>query len=164
MILAQRLPNIKGEAAGSPLALLDFQCWLITNLFGFVERDNPTLRRFRQASIWVPKGNGKTSLVATLALYCTFVEGEGGAEGYAAAVSREQARITFDLARAMVMRSGPFRRSFGVEVREHSIHQQHTMSRFGPISSDAKSLDGLNVHLAVLDELASHRSKAVYDV
>jgi phage terminase large subunit-like protein len=32
------------------------------------------------------------------------------------------------------------------------------------ISSDAKALDGLNVHFAVLDEIANHRSKGVYDV
>ena len=83
---------------------------------------------------------------------------------YTAAVSRDQARIVFDLAQAMARRTPGFRSTFGVEVREHSIHQPSTMSSLRPISSDAKSLDGLNVFFAVLDELASHRSKAVYDV
>jgi phage terminase large subunit-like protein len=158
------LPNIKGPQAGAPLALLDFQCWVICNIYGFVERAEPAVRRFRQAAIFCPKSNGKSSIAAGLVLYSTFVEGEGGAEGYTAAVSREQARIVFDLAQAMTRQQPKFRQRFGIEVREHSICQPGSSSRLMPISSDAKSLDGINVHVAVLDEIANHRSKAVYDV
>jgi hypothetical protein len=119
---------------------------------------------FAKGSIWVPRGNGKSSLVWVLALYTTFLEDEGGAEGYTAAVSRDQAKIVFDLAKAMTQRNPGFRREFGISVREHAILQLASASRLMAISSDAKAFDGLNVHFAVLDEIASHRSKAVYDV
>jgi phage terminase large subunit-like protein len=162
IILARQLPNIKGPEAGQALDLLAFQHWLIINLYGFVDRLGGA-RRFRQGSIWLPKGNGKSTIAAVLALCTTFLEEEGGAEGYTAAVTRDQARIVFDLAQAMTRQNGEFREEFGIRVREHAIYQHTTSSRLMPLSSDAKSLDGLNVHFAVLDEIGSHRSKAVYD-
>ena len=110
------------------------------------------------------EGNGKTSLAAPLALYLSFLDGEGGAEGYAAAVTRDQARILFDTAREMVRRSPEIRRRYGVEALANAIWQERTSSNFRPISSDAKALDGLNVQIAVCDEIASHKTSEVYDV
>ena len=112
----------------------------------------------------MPRGNGKTTLAAPIGLYLTFVEGEGGAEGYAAAVTRDQARILFDAAQNMVRRSPGFRAAFGVGVGANAIYQERTASRFAPVSSDAKALDGLNVQVAVCDEIASHKTSEVYDV
>jgi phage terminase large subunit-like protein len=163
MLFAEQLPNIKGPEAGSPLRLMRWQRFVFANLFGFVERGTTT-RRFRQAVVYVPRGNGKTTFAAPIALYLTFIEGEGGAEGYAAAVTRDQARILFDAAQQMVRRSPEFRQAFGVAERANALYQESTASRFVPVSSDAKSLDGLNVTVAVCDELASHRTALVYDV
>ena len=101
---------------------------------------------------------------APLALYLSFLDGEGGAEGYAAAVTRDQARILFDTAREMVRRSPEIRRRYGVEPLANAIWQERTSSQFRPISSDAKALDGLNVQIAVCDEIASHKTSEVYDV
>ena len=114
--------------------------------------------------IFVPRGNGKTSIAAPLALYLSFLDGEGGAEGYAAAVTRDQARILFDTAREMVRRSPEIRRRYGVEALANAVWQERTSSQFRPISSDAKALDGLNVQVAVCDEIASHKTSEVYDV
>jgi phage terminase large subunit-like protein len=90
LLFAGQMPNIKGPEAGKPLRLMPWQRFVFANLFGFVERGTTT-RRFRQAVVYVPRGNGKTTLAAPIGLYLTFVEGEGGAEGYAAAVTRDQA-------------------------------------------------------------------------
>src|SRR5918993_1098781 len=163
LLFAGQMPNIKGPEAGRPLRLMPWQKLVFANLFGFVERGTTT-RRFRQAVVYVPRGNGKTTLAAPIGLYLTFVEGEGGAEGYAAAVTRDQARILFDAAREMVRRSPGFRAAFGVGVGANAIHQERTASRFAPVSSDAKALDGLNVQVAVCDEVASHKTPEVYDV
>src|SRR3954465_15463870 len=152
LLFAGQMPNIKGPEAGQPLRLMAWQKLVFANLFGFVERGTPT-RRFRQAVVFVPRGNGKTTLAAPIALYLTFVEGEGGAEGYAAAVTRDQARILFDAAQNMARRSPEFRAAFGVGVGANAIHQERTASRFAPVSSDAKALDGLNVQVAVCDEI-----------
>jgi phage terminase large subunit-like protein len=162
MLFASSMKNIKGPVANRPIVLMDWQKFVFCNIFGFVERGTTT-RRFRQGAIFVPKGNGKTTISAPLAMYMTFGEDEGGAEGYAAAVTRDQARILFDTAQNMVRRSEELRQEWGVGVLTNSIFQRHTASRFVPISSDAKALDGLNVAVAVCDEIGSHRTSEVYD-
>jgi phage terminase large subunit-like protein len=88
---AQALPNIKGPLAGQPLQLMPWQALLFAAVFGLVERDTDT-RRYRQAVVFVGKGNGKTAMSAPIALYLTFADGEGGAEGYAAATTRDPKR------------------------------------------------------------------------
>ncbi len=163
MLFAGLMPNIKGPEAGRLLCLMPWQRLVFANLFGFIERGT-TARRFRQAIVYVPRGNGKTSIAAPLALYLSFLDGEGGAEGYAAAVTRDQARILFDTAREMVRRSPEIRRRYGVEALANAVWQERTSSQFRPISSDAKALDGLNMQIAVCDEIASHRTSEVYDV
>lgn len=163
MKFAGLMTNIKGPEAGKPLRLMAWQKLVFANLFGFVERETGD-RRFRQGIIFVPRGNGKTSIAAPLALYLSFLDGEGGAEGYAAAVTRDQARILFDTAREMVRHSPEIRKRYGVEALANSIWQERSSSHFRPISSDAKALDGLNVQVAVCDEIASHKTSEVYDV
>jgi phage terminase large subunit-like protein len=163
MVFSGEMPNIKGPDAGKPIVLMDWQKFVFANVFGFVERGT-AIRRFRQAGVFVPRGNGKTTISAPIALYLTFGEGEGGAEGYAAAVTRDQARILFEAAQNMVRRSPRLQKEWGVGVLANSIFQQRTASRFIPISSDAKALDGLNVQVAVCDEIGSHRTSEVYDV
>jgi phage terminase large subunit-like protein len=162
MLFASSMKNIKGPVANKPLLLMEWQKFVFANIFGFVERGTTT-RRFRQGAVFVPKGNGKTTISAPLAMYITFGEDEGGAEGYAAAVTRDQARILFEVAQNMVRRSDEMRREWGVGVLTNSIFQRATASRFVPISSDAKALDGLNVAVAVCDEIGSHRTSEVYD-
>ncbi|HEX7199255.1 MAG TPA: terminase large subunit, partial [Dongiaceae bacterium] len=112
--VCERLPNIKGPQAGDPIRLMPWQlCWT-ANLFGFVERETGW-RRFRQASIWVPRGNGKSTWLAPLAVYCAFAEGEGGAEAYAAAVTRDQAKIVWSTAAEMLRRAPALRQRLGIE-------------------------------------------------
>jgi phage terminase large subunit-like protein len=161
--LAEGLPNIKGPFAGRPIKLLDWQRWCTINLFGFVERETG-LRRFRQASIWVPRGNGKSTWLAPMALYSAFAEGEGGADAFAAAVTRDQAKIVWQTAWEMVRRAPGMRQHLGVSTSVNAIFQDRSASKFVPISSDSKGLEGLNAHFVCLDEIASHRTARVYDV
>ena len=79
MVFAEQMPNIKGPLAGQPISLMDWQKFVYANIFGFKERDTGT-RRFRQGIVYVPKGNGKTTISAPLAMFLTFGENEGGAE------------------------------------------------------------------------------------
>lgn len=158
---AGNLRNYKGPLAGEPIEILPFQAFILINLFGFVSRDTG-FRRFRQAAVFVPRGNGKTTLAAVIALYMTFAEGEGGAEGYSAAVNREQAMIMFLDARQMALNCPELLQDLEIGVNAKVLYQSSTASRLTALSSQAKSLDGKNVHIAVCDEIASHRTAAVY--
>lgn len=158
---AGNLRNYKGPLAGQLIEIMPWQAFLLINLFGFVDRATG-YRRFRQAVIFVPKGNGKTALAAIIALYMTFAEGEGGAEGYSAAVNREQAMIMFLDARQMALNCPELLQDLEIGVNARVLYQSATASRLTALSSQAKSLDGKNVHIAVCDEIASHRTGAVY--
>ena len=159
----QMFKHVKGQLAGKLLVLEPWQKFWIGSLFWWVSKSTG-FRRFRLALIAVARGNGKSSVIAALALAMLALDGEGGAEIYAAAVTREQARIVFDCAKQMVENDREFRSRFGVAVTARSIVQEGTASIFRPLSRDARSLDGLNVHFAVCDEVAQHRTRDVWDV
>ena len=80
MDFAGQMPNIKGMEAGHPLRLMPWQRLVFANLFGFVEPGTST-RRFRQGVVFVPRGNGKTTFAAPLALYMTFLCGRAARRG-----------------------------------------------------------------------------------
>jgi phage terminase large subunit-like protein len=91
-------------------------------------------------------------------------DGEQGAECYSAATMRNQARIVFDTARNMVRKEPLLRDRFQVDLTAHLMSVDATSSKFEPLSSDEKSLEGLNIHCGVIDELHAHRTRNVYDV
>ncbi|NGN44976.1 terminase large subunit [Mesorhizobium sp. CGMCC 1.15528] len=156
------LPHIKGPSAGEAIRLESWQSFILTVTFGWLRKDNGK-RRFRRAYTEVPRGNGKTTLSDGPALYCGFAEREGGAEVYSAARTRDQAKVAFAAAQAMLRRAKKLRESLGIEVEAHRIIQQNTNSYFEALSADADSLDGKNVHFALIDELHAHRDRSVYD-
>ena len=121
-------------------------------------------RRFRKTYTEVPRGNAKSTLSAVIGNYCLAADGELGAEVFSAATTREQARIVFDVAQNMARRSLGFRRKLGVRVDAHAIVQPNTASVFKALAADNDTLDGLNTHLAIVDELHAHKTRAIYDV
>ena len=154
--------HLKGPCGGQPVELEPWQVWIVSNVFGWV--DEHGARRFRQAFCAVPRGNGKTTLCAVLALYL-LSEGEAAPEVYSAAVNRDQARLSFDIARHMALRAPPeYRAHFGVQPQRHEILTEGGAGIFKPLASDSSSLDGLNVHGAIIDEICSHKTSEVYDV
>lgn len=156
------LPHTKGALAGQQITLEPWQAFILTAAFGWLRMDNDK-RRYRRAYIEVPRGNGKTTLSDGPALYCGFGEKEGGAEIYSAARTRDQAKVAFSVAQAMLRRATGLRDSLGIEVGAHRIVQMHSNSFFEALSADADSLDGKNVHFALIDELHAHRDRSVYD-
>lgn len=161
----EMLPHIKGKWAreGALIKLDGWQCFILTTVFGWVHRETG-LRRFLEVYLEVARKNAKSTLSSGVALYMLCADGEPGAEVYSAATTREQARIVFDDAKQMCLRDSEMRRVLGLNVLEHSITQPHTASVFRALSAEGSTLDGLNVHCAVIDEFHAHKKREVYDV
>lgn len=159
------LPHIKGKWARERrlIELELWQCWILTTVFGWVHRETG-LRRYREGYVEVPRKNAKSTLSSGLALFMLAGDGEHGAEVYSAATTRDQARIVFDDARAMAERTPGLREWCGVAIMQHSLTVAATSSKFMPLAAEGSTLDGLNVHFAVIDELHAHKTRAVYDV
>jgi len=156
------LPHIKGPLAGENLRLEDWQCFIITTVFGWMRRGTRH-RRFRRAYNELPRGNGKSALSSGLGLKAAFADDEGGSEVYSAAVTRDQAKIVFAAAQHMARRRPDMCRALGIEVLAHAIAQVSTASTFQAVASESNALDGLNIYLAIIDELHAHRTRDVYD-
>ena len=159
------LPHIKGKWARERrlIELEPWQCFIITTVFGWVHAET-RLRRFKEGYVEVPRKNAKSTLSSGLALFMLSADGEHGAEVYSAATTKDQARIVFDDARVMAERTPDLRTYLGVAIMQHSITVAHRASKFLPLSAEGSTLDGLNVHFAVIDELHAHKTRAVYDV
>lgn len=157
-------PHIKGPLAsrGETLKLEGWQVFILTTVFGWVDESGN--RRFRHVYIEVPRGNGKSALSSTVGLFMLALDGEAGAEVYSAATTRDQARIVFRDAQAMARKMPKFLAALGVEVTAQAIVQMRSSSSFKALSADGHTLDGLNIHLAVVDELHAHKSRDVHDV
>ena len=158
----ERLPHVKGPLAGQPIHLEPWQIFILTTVFGWVKPDGK--RRFRRAYIEVPRGNAKSTLSSALALYMLAADGEGGAEVYSLATTRDQARIVFGDAQTMARQSAGFRSRFGVGVGAHNLHVLASGSKFEALSAEGSTLDGLNIHFGCIDELHAHKTRTVYDV
>jgi phage terminase large subunit-like protein len=155
----QFLKHSKGEWAGQTVKLEDWQQFILWALFGWKREDHS--RRFRTAYLEVARKNGKSTLAAGIGLYLMVGDGEPGAEVYAAATKKDQAKITHSEATRMVQAS-PFLRK-RVKVFRDNLHIEGTASKFEPLGADADTLDGLNLHGAIVDELHAHKTRDVWD-
>lgn len=157
------LTHTKGELAGQRINLEPWQAFILTTAFGWRRREDGG-RRFRRVYIEVARGNGKSCLSSGVALYCLVADNEPGAEVYSFATTRDQAKIVFGDAKRMAEMNLPLRKRFGLEVLVNAIYVPGTGSTFQAKSAEGSTLDGLNTHLAVVDELHAHKTRAVYDV
>lgn len=151
----------KGEWAGKPVSLELFQKAFIQALFGFVDAQTG-LRRYREAFFLVGRKNGKSTLLAGLALYMLIADGEGGAEVYSTATKYAQARLLFDECHNMIKQSPAL--SKHIRKRKTDLYYIPTMSKLQPLSRNSDSLDGLNASFVIMDELHGVKDRNLYEV
>lgn len=154
------LRHSKGEWAGEIFVLEPWQQFILWNVFGWKRADGS--RRYRTVYIEIARKNGKTTLLAGIGLYMLVADGEPGAEVYAAATKRDQAKILWDESKRMVRRSADLDEL--VHSSRGNLAIDATASKYEPLGADADTLDGLNVHCAMIDELHKHRSSDLYEV
>lgn len=147
------------KGAYSAMKLLPWQHFIEANLYGWVSRETG-YRRFREGIIIVGQGNGKSTMIAGNASYGLTKDGERGAEVYALSNSKEQAKIIFGECHDQI-KSSPILASH-VKLTRNGIYYKN--SKFQPLASDSKNLDGRNVHLAVFDEIHEFRDYKLINV
>ena len=151
----------KGEWAGKPVKLELFQKAFIQALFGFIDAETG-LRRYREAFFLVGRKNGKSTLLAGLALYMLIADGEGGAEVYSTATKYAQARLLFDEAHNMVKQSPDLSRH--MKKRKTDLYYLPSMSKLQALARNSDTLDGLNASFVIMDELHGVKDRNLYEV
>lgn len=155
------LKHSKGEWAGQTLTLEPWQQFIFWVVFGW-KRASDGMRRFRTAYMEVARKNGKSTMISGAGLYLLDADGEPGAEIYTAATKKDQAKITHSEATRMVKASPLLRKRIG--IFKDNLHVEKTASKFEPLGRDADSLDGLNIHGCIVDELHAHKTRDLWDV
>ena len=151
----------KGKWAGKPVILELWQKAFIEALFGFIDEDTH-LRKYKKGLLFVGRKNGKSTLASGLGLYMLTKDGEGGSEVYSVATKKEQAKIVWDEAKRMVKKSPAL--ASRIRCLVNGLFFDATESQFKALASDSNSLDGLNAHYVIADEVHAWNDKNLLDV
>ena len=156
------LRHSKGAWAQQAFELLDWQ-WhdVIRPVFGWKRKDGS--RRFRRALIWIPKKNGKSTLVSGINLYLLLADQEPGAEIYTVAADRKQAGIVFDESVRMVKASPGLSSRLEVIQSKKRIAFHQTNSFYEALSADVPTKEGINWHGLSYDELHAIKDRKMFD-
>lgn len=152
--------HVKGRWADEVVVLEPWEQALLWTLFGWMRADGT--RRFRSSYWEMARKNGKSLIAALIGLYGLVADGEGGAEIYAAATKREQAKQVFTPAWLMAKKSPALRKR--LTCYRDNIHIRDTASKFEPLGRDHDTADGTNPHIALVDELHAHRDDGMWGV
>lgn len=159
--IEQFCKHSKGEWAGKPIKLELFQKAYISALFGFIDQET-SFRRYRESLFMVGRKNGKSTMLAGIALYMMIADDEPGAEIYSTATKKDQAKIIFDETHNMILQSREI--SKFVKKRKSDLYCPVTFSKFQALGKNADTLDGLNAHCVIMDELHSVKDRNLYEV
>lgn len=145
---------------GTQLELELFQIARYQAIFGFV--DDNDKRQFNEVFIVEGRKNGKTTETAAVELDLLLNDKEGAPQIYNVATQLEQAKLGFNAAYKMVKQSPLLNRH--VKKRISDLYFPHNMGFIKALASNVNSLDGLDVHGAVIDELAAIKNRDIYDL
>ena len=145
---------------GQPLKLELFQKARLQALFGFV--DDNDLRQYNECLIIEGRKNGKTTETAAVEIDMLVDDKEGSPQIYNIATMLDQAKLGFNAAVKMVRQSPML--SANIRKRTADLYFDKNFGFIKALASNSNSLDGLDVHCAVIDELAAIKNRDIYDL
>ncbi|MEG1687978.1 MAG: terminase large subunit, partial [Angelakisella sp.] len=152
----------KGKFGGKPVRLELWEKALLATIFGFIDINGN--RKYREALLIVGKKNGKSLLSSIVGLYLMVGDNEAGPEVYAVATKKDQAKIIWQEAKRMVKKSPVLLKR--IKPLTHELSSENfNEGVFKPLASDSDTLDGLNVHGVLMDEIHQWKNgKALFDI
>lgn len=145
---------------GAPMSLELYQKAALQAVFGFVDSEGK--RKYNELLLIVGRKNGKTTLLAAIALYLAIADGEGAPEIYFIATSLDQSKKGFDEAHKMQQQSPML--SKHIRKRQSDLYIDINFGTIKALASRSNSLDGLNGHGIIIDELAAIKNRDIYDL
>ena len=163
VFLLQQLRHYKGESAGKPFVLEDWQKRAVAIWAGWERKseNGEWVRRFSDSFWFLPKKNGKTILASGLAIVDTIVRGEVGGEVYAYATQRKQAQLAW-IGFEKLLKSNKELREL-TKVAYSTITFTKNNTTFDTFGRDSDSVEGVSPTFAVADERHLHRDNSVQD-
>lgn len=155
-----------GPEAGQPIRLMWWQKAVLACLFGWKRPDGR--RRFREVFVYVPKKNAKSAFAAGIVLLVMLLDGDYGMRLFSAACSREQAALVFEYGKNMVALQPALAKLVrvygGRGGQQRSMVHEKKAAVYRVLASDADTADGVNPHLAIVDETHRHKTPELAEV
>jgi phage terminase large subunit-like protein len=154
--------HFEGPKAGEPIVLEPWQCFSIGPVYGWRALDDEGVwgRRIRRVFKEVAKKNGKSLEAGGIGILETFFSGQPGAQTYAAATKREQAKLVWGASRKMVVGSPAL--SARIRIRALSLFRDNDTYR--PLGKETKTEDGINPSCVIIDEEHRHEDRSLIDL
>lgn len=149
----------QGPVAGQPFLLQPWQAWIFRQLFGWKMANGKRL--YRRVFLWVPRGNGKTEMLAGLGLLSIVGLGFQGGETYTIASTEEQAMKMFKAAQNMLAMSPDLAPL--IEPLKKSLYCANTDSVYIPLTARPQGKHGLRCSVLLGDEMHEWPDGDLYD-
>lgn len=156
----EKFCKVPSGKLGEPLQLQLFQKARLQALFGFV--DDNDLRQYNEALIIEGRKNGKTTETAAIEIDLLTNDREGAPQIYNIATMLDQAKLGFTACHKMIRQSPML--SKHIRKRASDLYFKYNFGFIKALASNSNSLDGLDVHGAVIDELAAIKNRDIYDL
>lgn len=153
-----------GINAGKTMKLAEFQEWILGNLFCWKHKKEDYIR-FSRAYIQVSRKQGKSFICGLIMLIKALLEEFG--QLTCVATKKDQAEIVIKEVKKLLDKSIPeFKKRFDVygKAKISKIMCNITNAEIYPLSSDADTLDGLGLDVAIVDEWGVHPDYQLYEV
>lgn len=156
----EKFCKVPSGKLGAPLKLELFQKARLQALFGFV--DDNDVRQYNECIIIEGRKNGKTTETAAVEIDMLMNDQEGAPQIYNIATILDQAKLGFTACQKMIRQSPLL--SKHIKKRASDLYFAHNFGFIKALASNSNSLDGLDVHAAVIDELAAIKNRDIYDL
>lgn len=154
----KQLVHTKGKWAGRPFRMHEFQEDFVRQL---LLRNRAGRRKISRALYGLARKNGKTELIAALAIALMICERERGGEIVAAAAKRDQARLILDAGKRMTWWSkiGGRKLEDFIIVRRDGLYLPELDTTWKIVSADGEKEHGLNPSIVLFDEYHAQGEK-----
>jgi phage terminase large subunit-like protein len=165
-----KVTHYEGVMRGKPLILEPWQFFVYGSIFGWLNDDkfqNYDIRRFRTATIIVPKKQGKSMMAGAVPLFMLKEEGWPGAQCYILAKNQTHAKDLGYRAATIMAENSPEVSKY-VKINYSAagcgIYCKSNNSFYKPITSKPESEDGRNVYFCGPDETKDWTDFEIYEV
>lgn len=166
-IVHQQGETLDGEPLrGRPFLLQPWQKFIVYNLLGFFIKGTK-LRRFKEAFIYVPRKNGKTSFVGALVWALALLERRSGCKIYITSAALQQSMESWVFIKFNIAEMGEIN-----NFRVQDNNNIHCLSADLPdgslyiraLAANPDKQDSLNCNIGIADEIHAYKSPKQYTI
>lgn len=152
---------------GQPFILEPFHKFIVYNLLGFYKAGTNE-RRYKEAFIFIPRKNIKTTFAGALAFALGLLHRMSGAKVYIVSAAMKQSLESFDFVKWNIGNMGEDK-NFRIRDnnQEHSIYREFSDGGslyMQALASSVDRQDSLNCNVAIADEIHAYKTAKQYNI